>query len=390
MRFAAKSLLFLTALATTFAYAQTIQPGTFKHIIIVVQENRTPDNIFGSGPSGTMCGTEDPFEPGVDIENGGYVYIPVTMGDPYDKLICNISLPMNNGSTFDPGHFYEDWTADYRFGNMDGFCHEYTPPSNCPSYSYVQRSDVTPYFQIASTYGFANYMFQTNEGPSFPAHQFLFAGTSAPVAPHDASGYGIDFVADNLLLYDSGCAYNGSQWPTWVQADGSTKQPPPLDTECFTHDSLVTDAADCTSNNCNRGTLTWRYYSPTPDGIIWDAPEGIPEVCYEQNSRTMQGNACGGTEWTSHMTFYNSFGGAPIFSDIASCQLRQITWVIPDTAWSDHPQFDASVSPPLGPSWVGDIINAIGNSYADSNQHCDYWGTKSATPEPTAVFVVWG
>ena len=51
MKFAAKSLLLLTALTTTFAYSQTIPAGTFKHIIIVVQENRTPDNLFGGNPS---------------------------------------------------------------------------------------------------------------------------------------------------------------------------------------------------------------------------------------------------------------------------------------------------------------------------------------------------
>ena len=68
MKFAAKSLLFLMSLAATFTYAQTLPPGTFKHIIIVVQENRTPDNLFGSGSSGTKCGIEVPFEPGVHGE----------------------------------------------------------------------------------------------------------------------------------------------------------------------------------------------------------------------------------------------------------------------------------------------------------------------------------
>ena len=39
-----------------------------------------------------------------------------------------------------------------------------------------------PYFQLAEQYGFANYMFQTNQGPSYSAHQFLFSGTAAPIA----------------------------------------------------------------------------------------------------------------------------------------------------------------------------------------------------------------
>ena len=47
MKFAVNSLLFLTALAATFAYAQN-NISQIQHIIVVVQENRTPDNLFGS------------------------------------------------------------------------------------------------------------------------------------------------------------------------------------------------------------------------------------------------------------------------------------------------------------------------------------------------------
>jgi hypothetical protein len=41
---------------------------------------------------------------------------------------------------------------------------------------------IQPYLDIARQYGCANYVFQTNQGPSFPAHQFLISGTSAPDA----------------------------------------------------------------------------------------------------------------------------------------------------------------------------------------------------------------
>jgi hypothetical protein len=61
--------------------------------------------------------------------------------------------------------------------------------------------------------------------------------------------------------------------------------------------------------------------------------------------------------------------------------------VIPDQVWSDHPSFDKTVSPPYGPSWVGNIINAIGSSWTDSNGKCDYWGNNSN--DTTAIFVVW-
>ncbi len=54
-----------------------------------------------------------------------------------------------------------------------------------------------PYFNIAANYGFANWMFQTNQGPSFPAHQFLFSGTSAPDEKSDSQGFYQWFAAEN-------------------------------------------------------------------------------------------------------------------------------------------------------------------------------------------------
>jgi phospholipase C len=60
-----------TACLATFATAQTIPVGTFKHIIIIVQENRTPDNLFGARATGGPCTITNPFT-GADINNGGF------------------------------------------------------------------------------------------------------------------------------------------------------------------------------------------------------------------------------------------------------------------------------------------------------------------------------
>lgn len=93
MKFPLKVAL-LMSFGAAYLYPQTIAPGTFKHIIIIVQENRTPDNIFGAGPATHFgCGIEDPFTPGVDVENGGDTNVGGS-----DTLICNVSQPMNNGS----------------------------------------------------------------------------------------------------------------------------------------------------------------------------------------------------------------------------------------------------------------------------------------------------
>ncbi len=118
------------------------------------------------------------------------------------------------------------------WAQMDGFC-QIVESGQCVQYSYVQKSDVQPYFDIATAYGFANYMFQTNEGPSFPAHQFLFTGTSAPTAPPN-----LDFVAENgsLGVNLSGCA-RGATSP-FVDPTGTENSP--------LHANLWRDL-DCTS-----------------------------------------------------------------------------------------------------------------------------------------------
>jgi hypothetical protein len=287
-------LVLLISLASMPAFAQSLPH--FDHIIIIVQENRTPDNLFGANPTIHMCGSEEPFEQGVDIDNGGHV-----IGQ--QQPICNISLPLTNNT--DPPHGHVDWTADYDNGNMDGFVQNVTIIGGQPTYnqySYVPKSDVQPYFDIATYYGFANYMFQTNEGPSFEAHQFLFTGTSAPVAPNN--NYYLDFLAENPTSDNSsGCAL-GTSHPKWVDPTGvDILDPRQNPVECYTHDSLVTAATDCLHHNCDKG-FTWAYYTPTP-GSIWTAPAAIPEVCYGENDLNDVGEACGstngGSEWNDHV-----------------------------------------------------------------------------------------
>jgi phospholipase C len=397
------------ALLASFAAAQTLP--TFQHIIIVIQENRTPDNLFGAGPAkGYPCTTEESFEPGVDIEAGGYGYVELSNGQTQRQVICDtpvalsgwnasLSQPIDPDHTYDPG-----WMSDYDSGNLDGFCHEYNNPNYvgvCPSYAYVQRSDVQPYFDIATNYGFANYMFQTNEGPSAPAHQFLFTGTSAPVAPNDLKGFYLDFVSENLAgngFNYSGCPYTGTYgWPRWTLPDGSEEADPrgTSASECYPHDSLVTAAADCNpTNNCDRGLVSWAYYNTlypktgTTQSIVWDATIASPEVCYGALSGS--GN-CTGPEYTNHVKLpaTGGYSDAPIFDDLYNCNLPQVSWVIPDGVWSDHPL--TTITGPTtvyGPSWVGDIIDAVGAGMTGST--CNgpgsgrYW-----TTEPTLVLVVW-
>lgn len=154
-----------------------------QHIVIIVQENRTPDNLF-----------QDPvlISRGADIAQSGLnssgQTIPLSQGD--------LAI------SWDLVHAHGSFEALYDGGKMDG---ENLVPTSCsrvpncqlptaanPQYAYIDPSEVQPYFQLAEQYTFGDRMFQTNEGPSFPAHQFLFGGASAPTATSNL------FAAENV------------------------------------------------------------------------------------------------------------------------------------------------------------------------------------------------
>jgi phospholipase C len=316
-----------------------IQPGMIKHVVIIVQENRTPDNLF-----------QDPtlIANGADIASSGLN----SSGD----TIPLTSEPL--GIDYDLSHAHSAFVTMYDSGKMDGAnnvqvsCSEGAvdcPPPN-PQYAYVQASDVGPYFQMAEQYTFGDRMFQTNEGPSFPAHQFILSGTSAPTATSDL------FAAENIV--GDGCFAPPDAVVNLINPSGqeaSSIYP------CFEHPTLSDEVA-------NAG-LSWRYYTPNA-GSIWTAPNAIEHIC-GPNATPPNATACVGTEWTNNVVFYTNENPAPILTDISNNQLATVSWVIPAGQNSDHP---GSTEWTGGPSWVASIVNAIGNS--------SYWAN-------TAIFITW-
>jgi phospholipase C len=379
------------------AHAQVpTTPPHFDHIVIIVQENRTPDTLFGGDPksASTVCGNWNGFAAGVDLANGG--------ANKYVSSGCSLLAEVKNLNVGGGTHSNEDWQGQYDNGAMDGACDPVTDKGvNCSTgkgpYIYVKESVVKPYLDIATDYGWANYMFQTNEGPSFPAHQFLFGGTSAPVWP--SLTYANYFVADNPPFTVSGCDEAPDGTLPWVDPTGDPNfvYPTPNSLgqntyECYDRNTMVTTqngAAGTVSarTDTSGSPITWAYYAQA-EGIIWNAPEANPQTCYGLNSAPTPGQACSGAEYANVIlpgTGTNE--SAPILTDIASCKLPEITWVTPDEVWSDHPGDLPSTDkgyPGLGPAWVADIINEIGESKKISKGACDYWKA-----EPTAIFVVW-
>jgi len=209
----------------------------------------------------------------------------------------------------------------------------------------VYPAEVQPYLTMAQTYAFADRMFQTNQGPSFPAHQFIISGTSAPAATSNL------FASENVDGSGSaGCVAPPLSTVKLIDPSGSETSNAPI-YPCFEHATL-TDLLD-TAN------ITWRYYAPNA-GSIWTGPDAIQHMC-GPNATPPNATACVGPDWTGaapKVVVGQSQIHAQVLTDIANGQLPQVIWVIPDGQDSDH----SNTSNGCGPSWVTSIVNALGSS----------------------------
>ncbi|MBV9103493.1 MAG: hypothetical protein JO060_07860 [Candidatus Eremiobacteraeota bacterium] len=225
---------------------------------------------------------------------------------------------------------------------MDGFDLESYGPKGWPhplyylAYGYVPTQQILPYWTLAKQYTLADRMFQSNTGPSYPAHQYLIAGQSAlvdgnPSVPRNApptSGWGCDDPAGTLV--------------------------PVLNSKvdvfpCFDYETIG-DLLDAHG-------ITWAYYAPTAGqksgGYIWSAYDAVKHIRF-------------GKDWNLNVLSPQT----RILDDVAAGRLRQVSWVVPDALDSDHPY----TSENTGPAWVASVVNAIGNS--------QYW-------KNTAILISW-
>src|SRR5581483_12490633 len=278
-----KALIVLPLLLTLAAAATP----AFQHIVVIVQENRTPDNLFQglcTAPYGTAasCSTK----------RGGGQYNIQTKNwlNNASKSGFTQPKPQPLASQFDMSHTHTAFVTmcdrDPKTGicKMDGAAAVRCTP-NCPAnnaYTYVDNSTgiLDPYLTLATEFGWANYMFQTNQGPSYPAHLFLFAGTSAPSPEDDASGI---FAAESVNPFGpAGCITPPNTKSELISP--SLSPLPPFGIEdssaypCFE----VTTMADLVPD--------WMYYTTWS---IWSSPNSINHICVPENGEC--------TGWGTHV-----------------------------------------------------------------------------------------
>jgi phospholipase C len=277
-----------------------------KHVVVIVQENRSFDNIFAGyrGADSATHGT---------TSNGKVVKLGATGWSGYDL-----------------GHGWTAGQIDYDHGKMDGFDIPSTgagQPAGITAYKHLERSLVQPYWTMAQRYVLTDRMFATEMAGSFPAHLDLIASTTN--IKRDLA------IESGPNGYPWGCdVAKGSTTVVLNAKDQLSTGPFP----CFTQFKTMADTLDAAH-------VSWKYYTPdiSEPSSIWSAFDAIRHVRY-------------GSDWKSKVISPQT----TVLTDAAKGALPAVTWVIPGLSTSDHASpINGQNS---GPSWVASIVNAIGKS----------------------------
>jgi phospholipase C len=297
--------------------------ATIQHIVVIVQENRSFDNLFATfpGADGTTQGT---------LHNGKIIPL---------KKHALVALDIN--------HNYGTYLTDYDGGKMDGFDLSHIDGNNPAGkypYQYVDPTQIQPYWTLAQQYVLADHMFQTQGSGSFTAHQDLIAGGTAINSTES--------LIDDPSLPNWGCNAPPSTATSLITTAGQfllDQGPYP----CLTY------RTGTMRDLLNARGVSWKYYAPPYKtrtiGVMWNAFAAIDAV---RN----------GPDWAAHI----STPQTNILTDVTSGNLPAVSWVIPDSKDSDHPWSAKGVD--NGPSWVAQVVNAIGTS--------NYWNS-------TAIVILW-
>jgi phospholipase C len=292
----------------------TVMVGNrIKHIVVIVQENRSLDTIFMG------------FK-GADTQNYGYWHAKKIPLHQVGFVIANEGQT-DMYHTWNAGHVGWDKGAMDGFGdNIFGTATDQNQVKTWP-YAYLERSLVAPYWNMASRYVLADHMFATMFGASFTSHLDLIAAT-ANLKPRVTE---VDFPDEHPWGCDAGAGTTSS-----IVTPGGVPQAGPF--PCFTQFNTMADTLDAAN-------VSWKYYAPAisgPDadagGSVWSEFSSIKKVRK-------------GPDWKKIVS-----PPTTVITDARNGTLPQVSWVIPDWADSDH----SAANSDEGPSWVAAVVNAIG------------------------------
>lgn len=270
--------------------------GKIKHIIWIVKENHTFDNMFGRFPGGD----------GATKAHAGPQVVP--LGETPDEMKDDL---------------YHSGTAAVEAvdgGKMDMFFKEPDAVQNGQNVadSQFRQNEIPNYWKYARHFTLADHFFSTVLGSSFPNHLVTVTGSNLyTIGEPNRVGttmwsWGCDAAAGTMVTYD--------------KTGKLAKEPP-----CFNVKSIPDEA--------NAAHVTWHFYSAPAGrvGYIWSTLDAIKSIRY-------------GPQWKTNVLDSNN-----ILKDVKRGRLAKITWLMPPFDYSDHPPGSMC----QGENWSVEVINTI-------------------------------
>src|SRR5215469_4479825 len=288
-----------TGAARATASTQALLRGIHKirHVIVIMQENRSFDSYFGTYP-GTQTPVGMPAAPGPKNH---------TCIKPHvDHADSNSGGPHQNSNSI----------ADVNGGKMNGFVGQAelsckTATCRTDVMGYHVASDIPNYWAYAKNFVLDDHMFESDDSWSLPAHMYLTSGWSATCSnpANPMSCVGTDSPRNRSLAHPRPFAWTDLTW-------------------------LL-----------HKHGVSWGYYLDggaqqpgKPAGVpsIWNPLPGFTDVKRDRQESNVQ----------------------PLTNFISQAKagtLPAVSWIVPKPADSEHPA--ALVS--RGQAYVTRIINAV-------------------------------
>ena len=296
-----------------------------QHIVIIVQENRSFNNLFYGFPGATTAKTGEE-------SNGQTIKLqPVGLETSWDiEHDLGGFLAACNGTGSEPGTDCRNNGFNKEYWGCESAC-----PDPVPPYSYVPHTETKPYFYLGKHYVLADQMYASNlDASSFISHQYIIAGQASSAVNYPDNYWGCP-----------GIQYYGYDQINTISTTRQYGNPEEL---CWDNDTLGAEM--------DNAGLSWAYYCSAIDtntGGLWSAYQNIQPIYY-------------GPDWTNDVINPQT----KFFTDVSDGKLRDLTWITPTWTNSDH----AGSGSKTGPAWVASLVNAVGKS--------KYW-------KNTAIFIFW-
>jgi phospholipase C len=271
-----------------------------KHVIVIVKENHTFDNYFGSFPGAE--GTTS-----AKLSDGGTVTPPVAP-DSTPRDMC---------------HAHSCALQDWNDGGMNGFDLTAGSTQGGDNLAYAQygQAGIPNYWKYAQTFTLGDHFFANVLGPSFPGHTFVLAAQA---------GWATDNPPTNVLHPYWGC--DESDADTVPILSGGTCTEAGV-FPCFGMPS-VPDVLP--------SGVDWKFYGT--NFVV------LPEIWSMFNAvRSVRE----GPTWTTNVVNASEFQ-----TDIAAGTLPAVTWLVDQDLADEHPHVGGVC---VGENWTVDHINMVMN-----------------------------